>query len=455
MKFRDEAIARKWFASKDTPAFTHLMMDGGKLCIPDDQSGAFLNIYFSSVIIRQEKLSVVEVKTPVFRLFFDLDIRFKKHAHGIQRTILKLSRIIWNHVTTDFFDIGLEGLVYDSKSGSLGSASSLSTIEEEATIPTSQKSRMIVCQAPSKLENGDMLVKHGVHIIFPHIFVNAPIALACRERLLEKLPRLFQDACTEESSIDSSTESTASTSGYAQPANNWEDIVDDSVFKASGLRMIFSGKGKLEGRAYVPKFEMTHHGDVVPCTLDTATTKRAYIRDTSIRVFHNALTPCVGGEHEIADKPGTHAHGGTVIGNSTPIDMYQEALPKLREALPTVYKDTRFLSAFVTSHAVMIKTNSRYCQNKQGEHRTSTIYLCVTKKGVCQRCYCRKDERGCAEYASRIIPLPQDVIRVFFPDTFLDDPDEDKKRVMSMSTKKRKNSLHNVLKRSKILKRIK
>lgn len=455
-KFRDEAIARKWFASKDHPTATHLMMDGGRLAVPDDQAGAFLNIYFASVVIRKEKLSIVEVKTPVFRLFFDLDIRFKSGAHGIQRTISKMCKIIWEHVTTDFFILDMNDAALERPGSTCSLATAATTVSEGSD---SGHAKMIVCQAPSKIETPGSgkdaveSVKHGVHVVFPQIFVNSPIALACREALLEKLPEAFLDESNDQCT-DSSTDSTASTSGFINPINSWESIVDDSVFRGSGLRMIFSGKGRGEDRAYVPRFEIDRYGDIRTCQLETAAVKRELIHATSLRVFHDRLTPCAAGEHEIADQPGVHSTGGCVIGTGTSIDMYQEAIPKLRELLPAVYKDTRFLKAFVTSNAVMIKTASRYCLNKGGEHRTSTIYLCVTKRGVCQKCYCRKEERGCADYSSPLIPLPYEVIRVFFPDdVFLDDPVEvTKKKTSSMSTKRRKNSLQSILKRSRAIK---
>lgn len=446
-KFRDDAISRKWFASKERPA-THLMMDGGRLSIPDDQAGAFLNIYFASVVVRREKLSLVEVKTPVFRLFFDLDIRFKKGARGVQRSVERMCKIIWEHVTMDFFVVDTAPLQGHMSTSSLETATTVGSGKEDMT-------RCIVCQAPSKAEVSDEVevVKHGVHIVFPHIFVNSPIALACRQALLEKLPLEFARG-QHVDGTDSSTDSTASTSGFTGPANSWEDVVDDSVFRGSGLRMIYSGKGRGEDRAYTPRFEIDHCGNTRVCQVDTAAIKREYIHDTSIRAFHQRLTPCVAGEHEIADDPGVHSAGGVVIGTGTPIEMYQEAIPKLRELLPAAYKDTQFLKAFVTSHAVMLKTSSRFCMNVQREHTTSTIYLCITKRGVCQKCYCRKEERGCAGYSSPLIPLPYEVVRVFFPDdAFIDDPVEvSKKKVVATSTKKRKNSLQTILKRSRAMK---
>jgi hypothetical protein len=52
--------------------FTHLLLSGGKLKVPDNRHGAFLNTYASNVA-KNEPLYVVESKTPVFRLFVDFD----------------------------------------------------------------------------------------------------------------------------------------------------------------------------------------------------------------------------------------------------------------------------------------------------------------------------------------------------------------------------------------------
>lgn len=52
--------------------FTHLLLSGGKLKVPDNRHGAFLNSY-SSIVSKDIPVHVVESKTSVFRLFVDFD----------------------------------------------------------------------------------------------------------------------------------------------------------------------------------------------------------------------------------------------------------------------------------------------------------------------------------------------------------------------------------------------
>jgi hypothetical protein len=68
------ASLRKKWGAKDPQKFTHLLLDGGKLFVPDQQHSLFLNEY-SNCVARSEKLFVVETRTPTFRLFVDFDFK--------------------------------------------------------------------------------------------------------------------------------------------------------------------------------------------------------------------------------------------------------------------------------------------------------------------------------------------------------------------------------------------
>jgi len=375
------------------------------LSVPDDHAGTFLNIYFRSVAVKRERLCVVELKTPVFRLFFDLDIRFSTHdaaRDDIASTIDHLCLSIHRFVTQGFFEVDND--------------------HERVSY---------ICKAPTKDERD--AVKYGVHLIFPSIFVNSPIALKLRETLLKAIPDAFDDAYP-----------------HPRPSNPWEDVIDDSVYRANGLRMLYSHKGKTENRAYIPTARISdeHITSIKPSVTDA----RDILHATSVRCCAATLTPCRGGEHEIADTAETHRVDGLVIGKCVSIAPYFEATEKLRRYLPDVYKNITFVGAFQTDHAVMLKTNSRFCHNIDREHRTSTIYLAVTKHGLSQRCYCRKDEYGCRSYHGPDIPLPTPIIKEFLPETdtkFLDDIELQSRT----STKRRKSSLQNILKRSTLMKK--
>jgi len=286
-----------------------------------------------------------------------------------------------------------------------------------------------VCQAPTKDEHDG--IKYGVHLIFPGVFVNSPIALKAREILLRAIPDAFDET-------------------FIMPKNSWDDVIDDSVYRANGLRMLYSHKGKVENRAYVPS-GIIEDGALRPLKPSVADA-RDILHACSLRMCTATLTPCHGGEHEIADTEDTHRVDGLVIGKCVSIAPYLDATELLRQYLPDVYKNVTFVGAFQTDHAVMLKTNSRYCHNISREHRTSTVYLVITKHGVSQRCYCRKDEYGCRQYHGPDTPLPAAIVREFLPKAetkFLDDIELQSRT----STKRRKSSLQNVLKRSTLIKR--
>lgn len=430
--FRDEIIRHRWKTLPDQWP-THFLLDGqegGKLSIADKDHGMFLNKYFTYVIKKREALSVVELKTPHYFLFFDVDLLFARATTdrmrlAIRKTIDVITETIWKFVTREFF------FLPDTEGA-----------RSQTTTTSSGSDRVLVSTSPPKMVDDDR-EKHGLHLNFPAIVVNAPIALACREKLIRKLETMHLDDENDSISIDS----TASSSGLvrAVPLNSWGDIVDDSVFKANGLRMLFSNKGKTEARAYHPIKWIDSRG-ATDVTKISDIAVRELIKESSIRcVSGEQLTVCTDGEHLLADKLDEHATRGQTIGTSSCINMYSEAFAPLRRALPSVYRDVHFNAAFVTTHNVMLKTNSRYCQNIGGEHRTSTVYFSVSKLGVCQRCYCRKAERGCETYSSNLIKLSDDIIDVFFPGFI----DENKKDVPVVTRIKRKD-ISSVIGRSRM-----
>lgn len=419
MSFRQDIKDRHWLVRGDGQT-THLLMDGtGKLCVPDTQAGLFLNLYFAAAVVRGESISVVEQKSPIFRLFFDLDIRLPEGT-DTGDSIKHLSISIWKFVTREFFILESTG------DTTTASASASSTTESGDDV----RDRMIVCTAPLKIESPGT-VKAGCHIVFPYIYVNSPIALKCRDALLREIQSLYASIPESTSAqsvshpIDSDggsdDESTScwSNGRRTQPLNSWSDVVDDSVYKGSGLRLVWSHKGRSEARAYVPSFEMTSVAGMTEAVCESLAVKREYVHLCSIRTTVGTLTPCRDGAHQIADPLNGHMERGTIVsGRSHSIDMYIDAIPEVERALPSVYHGIRFVKAFVTPGTVYLKTNSRYCLNVKREHRTSTIYIAVTRHGMMVRCYSRKEEYCCAEFASPIIPLPTQALRVFFPDMF-------------------------------------
>jgi hypothetical protein len=374
-------VRREWMcrANHSGPP-THLLLDGGKLSVPDDQAGAFLNVYFNH-ILKGEKLSVVEIKTPVFKFFIDLDIKLP-----VDEIIdaPKMFRVI-RESAADFWEVD--------------------------DLP-----KMIVASAEAKMV--DDLLKTGYHVHFPDIFCNAPIAGKFREHLLANLGIAFEDA-----------------------SYKWSDIVDEAVYKGSGLRLMYASKGRGEDRAYSPL-----EADTV-----SARDRRVLVHEASIRAPAGVLSRCRGGEDQIADQP--DSMGRVVVGRSVALAAYEDVLPHVQAVLPEVYKDQRFTGCFKADACVYLKSNSRYCHNVGREHATSTVYFQVSRIGVQQRCFCRKDDRGCATYGSVPYPLSTNHITEFAPLAFIEDPPDPPTEfvVPAMPSKQRTKSLDALLKRSRFL----
>lgn len=71
-QIKSNFMFQQYLCSKST--YTHLLLNGGKLNVPDARHGAFLNTY-ASAVSKREPVYVVESKTRVFRLFVDFDFQ--------------------------------------------------------------------------------------------------------------------------------------------------------------------------------------------------------------------------------------------------------------------------------------------------------------------------------------------------------------------------------------------
>jgi hypothetical protein len=392
--FKEQMKDRGWWGvrndASNQPArvATHLCLDGGKLCVPDEHSGTFLNVYFNA-ILRGETPSVVEVRTRVFKMFLDIDARVYNEDEDFEEVLACIStkaRGFW---------------------------------------PTSA-SEMIVCTAPVKRQ-GEWF-KRGFHVYFPAIYVTTHIALAFRDALLLDLHQHHSKGpCT----------------------NTWEEAIDPAVYKSSGLRMLYSGKGPKEQRQYTPlvifQLDGTRErlGENLP-----AGRKRELLISCSIRTFgEERPTSCVA--DSLQENARDHKIGAAaVLGKSTTLEAYAKTLPEVQAALPSIYTDQKFTGVFKTDHAVMLRSSSRYCMNVQREHATSTVYFCVTRRGICQKCYCRKEGYGCDTYASEYFELEPRIIASLVPPL----PDFIEETVAKVPSKRR-GGLENLLVHSRFVKK--
>lgn len=358
----DWARSRGYWTRDDSRVPTHLLLDGGKLCIPDEFHGSFLNSYAASLArCPDRRPCVVELRTPVFKLFVDLDTRYhtlETAAHARSNGIPDLVKAMTDVVSSI----------------------------TETTV------RALVCASSApKMESADAW-KMGFHIVWPDVRVNSRTALHVRQVFLAQLP-------------------SPETFGLKE---TWETIIDKAVYKANGLRMPWSAKGKGDDRFYELVYELNDRG-YVPCTPTTVSGVREALHVLSIRTF--LLNATLDVQEAASDEDTTPS-----TTTSLSLMAYSDVLDKVAAALPVEFLGQKFTGIVSTDHCFMIRSTARYCINLGRAHRTNNVYFMLTKKGVCQRCFCRCETTEgrmygmCKDFSSQYWKLPDDAMRAFFPD---------------------------------------
>lgn len=173
-----------YFVSKNNenirPNF--LSMTGGSWYIPEHKIDDFYNI-IRRMCVKNTIFSIVEVRTQVFKYYIDLDFQ----------TMLAI-----NMLTIKKICFKIHETIIDN----ISEATSLSHITQYA-----------YCAEPREIKKDVRnLIKTGVHIYYPDILVTSEIALSLRERLIYSLLLIDKDL-------------------------DWNNIVDESVYKNAGLRL--------------------------------------------------------------------------------------------------------------------------------------------------------------------------------------------------------------------------
>ena len=129
--------------------YTHLLLNGGRLYVPDTQHTTFLNEY-SNAIARGETQYVVEAKSPIFRLFIDFDFK-PIPSQEIMDAAVKSACSIASY----YFDVTSRAVVLKK------------TVSSEGKI--------------------------GVHVTWDSVYVDVKTAMSYRNHLVKKL----EDACPD------------------------------------------------------------------------------------------------------------------------------------------------------------------------------------------------------------------------------------------------------------------
>jgi len=466
-------------ASKVTkPPFSHVDLmgtSGGKFYIAKDSEEAlslqrsawhteanFLNLYAMSCLYGH-KTWLVEQKLDIFRYFIDLD--FKQPGILLPQKIEAVVFIVIRALSKFFRDSPPDLLKcicsstvckVDRCKACLCDCQGQKDCEECKGVGNTGRKGALAC--PGCGGEFPVTKKTGVHLHFPNIFVTAAQALDMRETVIAECSRVW---------------------GFRSgPLNSWGEVIDEVVYKQSGLRMMCANKGDPckqcksqkagevcgmcrnsrridQGRPYFPLACFNGNGlRDKGMEMEYETNFSKLIQDTTIRYYGETVTQ----GYELYDGAPTSAtsfkakiQGTKQAGKKRVLSETSGAM--LSHQLSMDAPEVRAIQSFFSAQSVADKhcpsqygdlvvsqvkykkkdesykvdvsgRNSRYCMNKGENHGGNRIYFLFQSsakdhpQGVVQKCYCLKEEvrkyGTCAAYVSSPMTMPHKIASLLF-----------------------------------------
>lgn len=297
------------------------------------------------------------------------------HAGDIPRVVERLSAVGSDGDFRMFMDIDLKDFQGDLR----------------------KTARHVLSALPDELDVGDVVVcnktskasKEGLHLVWDSVYVSAKDALRLLAITVSNLKSLFPDAVTD-----------------------WLSALDGSVYKNSGLRMVYSAKNDKDRAAYVPWF-VSHQEENSRITIDVvdAANVEAWLDRCSIikTTGRTKKTP-----ESTKKATGRHPEGGAKRQRPSELDDddVHAALNVILEGTP--YQGCSY-HVNVGSACNIIRLDSKYCFNIGKEHRSNNAYLVVSRHSVQQACHCKCQHTGCAAHRKVIAGRNNPVSAIYFP----------------------------------------
>lgn len=485
---------------------THYNLRGhpfGIFGVPDLLYDEFLTEYANS-IESGAQLAFSEQRSPVFRYHLDLDIKYTRKltrteimdmVRLIQKTVAKFypsfNDADKNYHLTAIVTIphGIKGVEttdqQDNPIDSVSTATSSPLVQEaqhvepcsrvpyddhcvdeichaHVSTPLSACQTMTTMFTPSttntitttttqgsSINDAANVVKNGIHVHMPKLFVNASQALVIRESLLVDFTARY---------------------GQVFGHSSWKDIIDEAIYTRNGLRMTYSVKAMpcktCRSNRNQSAFKCPHpqcvEGHVIgPCY------KPLCIIHGCGEENEKGLQPLLNNVHlavsltSIRCRADAMVTRGFVIYPGAPMYVPEEKRAKqtdgasmfdrderaAKRALKNMTKLTdsilideieRFIQQYTYAEYAQIQVHdvhykfvnrknnplyyqvrvkqgcigANYCMNVCRSHTSSTIYFYIDKFGISQRCWSYKGT--CRTYKSEPKPLTQELILELF-----------------------------------------
>ena len=467
---------------------THTLMDGwggGRVFIHPDLYNDFLMAYAHD-IRNKVPLFFAERCLAFFRMFLDLDIEHSsKLTDGEIDDLMRVTHACFKRFfPVDVADNHFMSLVSDASPKSIcldyrdletlvGNPTMLESIVDPTLVDDDSvvaiDSMEVLKHAPwtftwetkFRLQDGRMFqnvhrvdgrLKHGIHVVFPHIVVGSEQALFMREALVAALTDAFGDK-------------------YAH--KGWSHVVDNSVYVNSGLRMMYSckttpckvckinssdsgcgacyqGRDYRDGRPYKLKFVAINGVRDNAASESMLSNIALSLQKGMIYTTQNALDstwnkfpgcpsygdmkPSTGSGPSMPGKERVFKaeNSSTRVWNAkTPVtDPHITSIisSHIRTRFGKQYSHLRIVSVVRDVKQYFIKVDgegSNYCLNLKParDHRSNRIWFCIDSDGIRVRCFCKNlSTEGrlhgmCKEYRSIPRKLNQKDMAMLFPVT--------------------------------------
>ena len=371
-----------WMRSncKKFSACTHLSMGNvkGSFTVPSGLDEVFLMKY-SKAIRNGEQLSLTEVKTQTFHLFADLDW-VEEGDELDDEKLLEVAKFVSQQAFLIFAPT------------------------------TSEHSVVIATRQPVMTQSGGH--KNGMHIHWPGILATAPSAQVFRRTSVERCRERFGE-------------------GF-MAGKPWEGVIDEHVFKGSGLRMLYSSK-QVERDVYRPRwhliirlqesegFKQAKIQEVVAVPLADMESEdkiQHWVGMCMVRYKGHSKTPLQACIEEMEEKQASE-------GSKESVDIMEHhtGLEALKRILPECYRSCTFVKLVRQDNKAFITPNTRVCLNlvDGGSHKSNNVYFVVDRTSTYQACFCSCDTsegrvRGpCKDFRSNHFPTPPELAQSLFP----------------------------------------
>ena len=357
---------RKWCYEKkftNKHNLSHVLMDGGNLSIPFDKLEDFykecIRAYKSD-----EKIFVVEQKTPTYNFFVDID--YKDDTELSIEQVVSITQIICDKVRT------------------FGG------------------NKCLISVAEPKPKDG--MTKTGIHMNWPGFVVNQEGAIQLRHHIISTLGKIYF-ARNWEQDVDNSVYGTAGKkgSGFRLP---WSHKMADGKIEGEYLPIYLYEDGKMDEVSQEPTLEM-----FMNATVRTQVTEVVEIPELVV------LCQIINPKKKEGDFKKSEMKNE--IHNSELLGLLEPFIRKNMDGQSQI----KIQNIFKLGSVFLLKSNSKYCENLKREHHSNHIKLQVedTPKGwqVHQKCFCtcevlkdRKSGKFCKNFEGRRHQLSSSICKI-------------------------------------------